>query len=115
MATDPALASALGLALTGERLQLDDPADLATELEAVGFGSSRLQVLRLERQEARLAWPFPVPVDELRGVGFARFGAALADARASFGLGGLHLERQSVRSLNRDEQRLAAERPPHWG
>lgn len=115
LGSDAALARALGLALTGERLPLDDPATLAVQLEAAGFGRERLSSLRAERQAGRLSWPFPVPVDELRGLGFARFDAALAEARESLGLAGLHSQPQASRPLDRDEQRLSAERPPHWG
>ena len=63
----------------------------------------------------RAAWPFAVALEERRGLGFARFDAALAEARRELGLDGLHRELMAERGLNRDEQRLAADRPPHWG
>lgn len=113
--TDRALAEALGLALTGERLPLDDPSALAGQLADAGYSPARLQALRAERQAEKAPWPFPVPLDERRELGFARFDAALAEARTSLGLAGLNPTAQAVRGLNQDERRLAADRPPHWG
>lgn len=113
--TDSELAEALGQALTGELLPLDDPAALAGQLAAAGFSPARLQALRAQRQAAKAPWPFPVPLERRRELGFARFDAALAEARASLGLAGLNPAAQAVRGLNRDELRLAADRPPHWG
>lgn len=115
LATDGALASAIGLALTGQRLPLDDPARLGAQLEALGFSPRRLRELRAARQAERAAWPFAVALEERLGLGFARFDAALAEARRELGLDGLHRELMAERGLNRDEQRLAADRPPHWG
>ena len=112
--TDP-LAVALGRALTGRSLPLLSSAELAGELAALGFGPLALQELRAERQAAKQPWPFPVPLDERRALGFARFDAALAEARAQLGLTGLTASLPSDRPLDRDERRLAADRPPHWG
>lgn len=112
---DRALAEALGLALTGERLPLSDPTELAGQLAAAGFGAERLHQLRTQRQVEREPWPFTVPLDERRELGFARFDAALAEARAGLGLAGLNPAVQAIRRLNQDERRLSADRPPHWG
>ncbi|HJE50905.1 MAG TPA: hypothetical protein K8V15_02825 [Tessaracoccus flavescens] len=113
--TDSLLASALGLALTGEELPLTDPDALNDELTAAGYPADRLQEIRRTAQAEQSVWPFRVPVETLRAIGFARFDAALADARRSLGLDGLVPATPAQRPLNRDEQRLAADRPPHWG
>ena len=115
MATDATLASALALALTGERIACTDPATLVSDLAAEGFPPERLAALRAEAQEQQRAWPTPVAIDTLREIGFARFDAALAGARRQLGLDGLIPAKPAQRQLNRDEQRLAADRPPHWG
>lgn len=113
--TDAALAVALGVALTGERLALTSPATLPEELSAVGFPAARLRELRAAHQKAEEPWPFAVDLEERRSLGFARFDAALAEARRELGLDGLRPARPAVRPLDRDEQRLSADRPPHWG
>ena len=113
--TDDPLAVALGQALTGERLPLTSPEALAEELAEHGFTPERLAELRSGTQEAGEPWPFPVSLDERRGLGFARFDAALAEARKQLGLDGLHRTLQARRPLDREEQRLSADRPPHWG
>lgn len=114
MANDATLASALALALTGRHLGLDSLEDLPGDLAKLGFDRTELIRLRSQRQEAQLPWPYPVPPDVLRNVGFARFDAALLQAREALGLTGLHPERPARRTLTLDEQRLAADRPPHW-
>lgn len=112
---DDGLAVALGAALTGERLPLTSPHLIGAELAGLGFDRERLAALRSAAQEAEEPWPFPVSLHERRAVGFARFDAALADARRLLGLDGLRSARPAVRPLDREEQRLAADRPPHWG
>lgn len=111
---DRDLSAALGLALTGERLPLSSPSALPEELAHHGFDPDALRALRRARQLAREPWPFPVPLDERRAVGFARFDAALAEARRELGLTGLTSWAQAARPLDRDERRLADDRPPHW-
>lgn len=111
---DEQLARALGLALTGKRLPLTAVADLDEQLAAAGFDRGELMRLRAERQESKAVWPFAVPIEERRALGFARFDAALAEARRELGLTGFEPRLQAERPLNRDEQRLSADRPPHW-
>ncbi len=115
MATDAELASALALALTGVRLAPTGVASLAVDLAAAGVGVERLAQIRAQTQAVQGPWPFPVPLDERRALGFARFDAALDAARAELGLDGLNATLTARRPLNRDEQRLSADRPPHWG
>ncbi|SHI51397.1 hypothetical protein SAMN02745244_00526 [Tessaracoccus bendigoensis DSM 12906] len=115
MATEAEVASALALALTGARLAPVGVASLVDDLAVAGFDADRLLALRAEAQIAQAPWPFPVPLDERRALGFARFDAALADARETLGLTGLRPVSSAHRPLNRDEQRLEADRPPHWG
>lgn len=113
MKADP-LAGALALALTGERLTIDDVGSLAQGLAEQGYPAERLADLRHAAQQAERPWPFPVPLEVRREVGFARFDAALARAREELGLTGLISTLPAERPLNRDEQRLLADRPPHW-
>lgn len=112
--TDVELAEALTLALTGQRLPVGDEG-LEVALARAGFDRSSLADLRHRCQEEMRPWPFAVPLDERRAIGFARFDAALAEARRDLGLDGLTATRQVIRPLTRDEQRLADDRPPHWG
>lgn len=108
----------LGRALTGEELPLTaaDPTALAAELAAHGWDPARLAELRRARMAAHEPWPFPVDVDSLREFGFARFSARLAELREVLGLSGrLEASPAPTRKLDRDEQRLVADRPPHWG
>ena len=113
--TDVDLAAALALALTGVRIEPASLETLPDDLAAAGFDAARLAELRQAAQEAQRPWPFPVPLEERRGLGFARFDAALAQMRQILGLDGLSRQLQARRPLDRDEQRLAADRPPHWG
>ncbi|RMB62125.1 hypothetical protein [Tessaracoccus antarcticus] len=114
MASEPV---ELGRALTGEELPLaaTDVAALAAELATVGWDASRLTDLRHQRQVMRQPWPFPVPIEARRDLGFARFDARLADLRALLGLSGQLAATRSVRPWTEAERRLAADRPPHWG
>ena len=108
----------LGRALTGEELPLTgtDATTLAAELAGCGWGADRLGELRHSRMAARQPWPFPVAVEEVRRFGFARFHAQLAELREVLGLSGkLDAAPARPRKLDRDEQRLVADRPPPWG
>ncbi|GAA4889455.1 hypothetical protein GCM10025789_02330 [Tessaracoccus lubricantis] len=113
MKGDP-LAGALALALTGQVLDIGSVEHLGDELAAAGYPPERLADLRHAAQEAERPWPFTVPLEVRRAVGFARFDAALAQARANLGLTGLVAARPAERPLNRDERRLVEDRPPHW-
>ena len=111
---DTELAAGVGFALTGEWLPLNGMAGLPDDLAALGFDGARLAGIRAGRQQQRQPWPLPLPLEERRRLGFARFDAALADARTRLGLTGLAAAARPVRPLNRDELRLEADRPPHW-
>ncbi len=107
----------LGRALTGEELPLTAPdlAVLAIELDTLGWDPARLKDLRNQRQATRQPWPFPVPLDARRELGFARFDARLTQLRQLLGLSGQERALQSNRPWGDAERRLAADRPPHWG
>lgn len=117
MIPDPT-AVALARALTGQDLPVTttDVTDLVGELAALGWDAPRLGELRRARMDSRLTWPFVVDVEVQRDFGFARFAARLAELREALGLTGkLDAAPPPARPLDRDEQRLAADRPPHWG
>lgn len=110
--------TALARALTGEELELTSrtPSEVMAELETMGWDPERLAALRADRMRRREPWPFPVAPDLLSQVGFARFAVLLAEARSLLGLDGrVPAPPTTDRPLSRDELRLAAERPPHWG
>ena len=107
----------LGRALTGQELPLtaSHPAALAAELVALGWDHARLADLRRQRQRTRQPWPFAIPLEARRELGFARFDARLAQLREVVGLSGQERALQSNRAWGDAERRLAADRPPHWG
>lgn len=112
------VAAALAFALTGQDLPVTTPevAALVDQLAAVGWHGPRIQELRRARMAGRQPWPFRVPVEVQREFGFARFAARLVELRAALGLSGqLDTAPATPRRPDRDEQRLAADRPPHWG
>lgn len=114
MASEPV---ELGRALTGEELPLEasDLAALSAELVALGWDHARLADLRRQRQATRQSWPFSVPLEARRELGFARFDARLTQLRELVGLSGQERALQSNRAWGDAERRLAADRPPHWG
>lgn len=104
--------AALAYALTGERLSVrpsptPDPVALLAELSALGWTQKRLTVsARAARQ---------VPAELMAGLGAAQFWAALAELRHRIGADGMSPQAPTGRTvLTRDEQRLRADRPPHW-
>ncbi|MDO5735654.1 MAG: hypothetical protein Q4P15_04180 [Propionibacteriaceae bacterium] len=107
----------LGRALTGEELPLTatEPAALVAELATLGWDRSQLANLRVQRQATRQPWPFAVPIESRRELGFARFDAKLAGLRGLLGLSGQQSAVQGTRAWGDAERRLAADRPPHWG
>lgn len=118
------VAELVASALTGELVSAGESAGSGVEhaelqevrelLTAAGWDRDRLVEQRRQRQAAGEPWPFPVPIEELRQVGFARFDALLAAVRTDLGLDGLRPAAPARRPLSADEQRLSAERPPHW-
>lgn len=117
MTASPEVGVELGRALTGETLPLtaSEPELLVSELAQLGWDAERLADLRHQRQAAGLPWPFPVASAALAEVGFAVFHAKLDRLRELLGLTGLQQVPRAQRPWTADEQRLAAERPPHWG
>ena len=116
--TDSAqLAHQLAHALTGECLPVTqpDPEDLIEELADCGWSVQALRDLRRRRQAADESWPFPVDVEAVRRLGFARFHAHLSELREALGLDGLRPEAKVDRPWTEAERRLASDRPPHWG
>lgn len=111
---------AIAYALTGADLPLGGQAapDLdafARQLDEQGWDAERLGAHAREAA-ASGPWPHPVP-DALRaGLGAAQLHAAIAGARARFGLEVLTVLPPSRRTaLTPDERRLLADVPPHFG
>ena len=112
--------AALAWALTGEPMDLGvqdapDVDELAGRLAARGWGAERVAAHAREASVAD-AWPHPIP-DALRsGLGAAQLHAAIGRAREHYGLTVLTVLPPSRRtSLDADERRLLADRPPHYG
>lgn len=120
--TEPYLANlltetqALALALTGQQLPLtavDLPAAVR-ELNELGWDSQKLAQVRKQQQHEQLPWPFKVPLEVRKEIGFARFAAQLAALRELLGITGLEAKVRSDRAWSEQEKQLASERPPHW-
>lgn len=104
------------LALTGQSLVTDAPLEeLPRLLQRSGWTREAIASVRVQRQEAGEPWPFAVPDQSIRAVGFAQFTAGLAQLRSELGVDGLVETKPADRPLNADERRLSADRPPHWG
>lgn len=89
---------------------------VSAALAAAGWTPDRLQALRLSRQDEGQPWPFPVDVEQVRPVGFARYGTVLREVRAALGLDGLvPVVHQGPKVVGPAELRLLAEVPPHHG
>lgn len=103
---------ALAYALTGERIpltpvEIPDQELLLAELAELGWSGTRLaEAARTARQ---------VPSDLMAGIGAAQFWALIAQLRSVIGADGQIWTAPTRRTrLNAEEQRLAADRPPHW-
>ena len=112
--------SAIAYALTGEALDLGvqpapDLAEMKDKLDATGWPPVRIAD-HARATVGRTPWPHPVP-DALRaGLGAAQLHAAIRGARDRFGLAVLTVLPPSRRTqLDRDELRLVADVPPHFG
>lgn len=91
----------------------DELSDLEAALAAAGWPRERLQRLRAQRLADELTWPFPVPAELLGDLGRAQFQALLQQAIADLGLRTTARPSRRTR-LDAAEQRLQADRPPHW-
>ncbi|HMR50467.1 MAG TPA: hypothetical protein PKE40_14780 [Arachnia sp.] len=107
----------LAHAVTGEWLPVTRPGigELIDDLAGCGWDALALRALRKRRQDAGEPWPFPVEVEAVRGLGFARFHSRLAELSAAVGLDGIRREASADRPWTAEERRLASDRPPHWG
>lgn len=111
---------ALGLALTGEELDLGvqarfDADAAVAALAASGWGAARIASHAQELTGTR-PWPHPVTADQRGGIGPAEFHAALIRTREALGLTVLTVLPPSNRKeLDADERRLLADVPPHFG
>ncbi|MFZ0531298.1 MAG: hypothetical protein WAL91_12270 [Propionicimonas sp.] len=119
--------TALGFALTGSELPLDaadpagarpqpDPEELVADLAGHGWSRDRITEHARTRLAADLPWPHQVPSALKQGCGAAQFHAALGATRVLLDVVALERRPPSRRTqLNRDEQRLMQEVPPHHG
>lgn len=112
--------AAIAWALTGEPLDVgvqEAPVvdELVGQLAARGWDAERLSAHAREAS-ASGPWPHPIP-DALRaGLGAAQLHAAIGRVRDHYGLTVLTVLPPSRRtSLDADERRLLADRPPHYG
>lgn len=112
--------AAIAWALTGEPIDLGvqeapDVDELVTQLAARGWDAGRVSAHAHEASAAG-AWPHPIPDAVRSGLGAAQLSAALGRARDRYGLTVLTVLPPSRRtSLDADERRLLADRPPHYG
>ena len=114
--SDPALAAAVGFALTGGTALIAsvDP-DPLTALADAGWSTPRIVAHAEQVRAAGGVWPHPVP-DELRAqVGSARLFALLQRLQVELGLFGRPAAPAAPRPLTADERRLLNEVPPHHG
>ena len=113
--------AALGYALTGSELDLTepgapDPARLVIDLAVTGWPRERIAAHALDEVAAERPWPHPVPAELRSGCGAAQFAAALGRARQLLDLVTLETRPPSGRrTLDRDEERLLRDVPPHHG
>jgi hypothetical protein len=104
--------AALAYALTGEWLPVrpaptPDARTLLAELTALGWSGERLAVAARGGRQ--------VPPELMAGLGAAQFWAVLAQLRREIGAGGAVPQAPTGRTrLTVEEQRLRADRPPHW-
>lgn len=111
---------AVAWALTGEPMDLGvqdspDADELVAQLAARGWDAARLSAHAREASAAG-PWPHPIPDAVRSGLGSAQLVAAIGRARDRYGLTVLTVLAPSRRtSLDADERRLLADRPPHYG
>ncbi|MFT4293888.1 MAG: hypothetical protein QM582_00565 [Micropruina sp.] len=114
--SDADLAEAVGVALTGQRLDpAGEVADPLAALAAAGWDQDRIAAHAAEVLAAGGVWPHPVP-EELRArVGSARLLAVLQRIQLDLGRFGRASRPAPPRPLTADERRLLNEVPPHHG
>lgn len=111
--------SAIGYALVGTELALDepgraDPRAVLAALTALGWSRERIAAHAHDTVEAEQPWPHAVPPELRDGCGPAQLHAAVTRARELAGLATLDVRPPSRRTrLTADERRLLAEVPPH--
>lgn len=90
--------------------------DLAERLEREFGGESLRNDARRRVQEGQ-AWPHPVPVDLMAGLGFAQFAAACALLQQALGLDPTTWLSRVARAqpATAGDRRLLDEVPPHHG
>lgn len=113
--------AALGYALTGTEPALPDaaepePAALAAALAEAGWPADRIAAHALATLTGGGVWPHPIPAALRVGCGAAQLAAALGATRQLLGLTTFETRPPSApRRLDRDEERLMREVPPHHG
>ena len=118
--TIPRWHAAIGYALVGEELALDepgvpDPPRLVAELTVAGWDAGRIAEHALTLIEAEQPWPHRIPSALRAGCGAAQLAAALGRTRALLDVVTLETRAPSGRTaLNADEQRLLRDVPPHY-
>ena len=112
--------AAIGYALVGEELGLDepgapDPDRLVVGLAAFGWDAARIAAHARAAIETEQPWPHRIPAGLREGCGAAQLHAALERTRALLDLVTLETRGPSTRTrLDADEQRLLRDVPPHY-
>lgn len=112
--------AAIGYALVGEELALDEPgapdaALLVSQLAAAGWDAGRIAAHARATVEAEQPWPHRILFALRAGCGAAQLHAALGRTRALLDVVTLETRGPSGRTaLNADEQRLLRDVPPHY-
>ena len=112
------LALLVGLALTGEELQLGPGASaqsVVAGLTAAGWDAERIARLRGERLAAGEQWPRPITAEKRGGVGAAQLHTATQAVIAALGIDAVPRTRDRSVQPDARDRALLADRPPHHG
>lgn len=110
---------AIGLALTGQRLDPPEAASWQAEevvawLAGQGWDAAALAAHREQVRDFHGQWPHRLPDDLLEGLAHAQYTALVAQVRSLAGIDGLHTTvHTGPRVIGPQERRLLAEVPPH--
>ena len=97
----------------------EDPGTSASGNTAEMLTSRRAEITagRDRRRAAGLPWPVPPPTELAEGLPWAHYAAKVAQLRHALDLDAPEQVQPPARPghLDREVERLRADRPPHWG